>query len=122
MTDIWRSYVAQRCLWEMDYGVVFHSPEVQQDRNVHVPVNDFRDEVPGHLLNEAIVGCLQGVPLKKHRGSCARNLAACYSALVGAGYVDAAELSLIDAFLSDLERASCGRADLGGQNGSVCGT
>lgn len=33
MTDIWRSFVAQRCLWEMGKGVTFHSPaEVYQEK------------------------------------------------------------------------------------------
>jgi hypothetical protein len=30
MCDIWKSFVAQRCLWELNLGVAFHSPEVNQ--------------------------------------------------------------------------------------------
>lgn len=112
MTDIWRSFVAQRCLWEMSHGVVFHSSEVEQDRNAHVPLRDLRDEVPGYLLNDAIVECLQGLQLDKPRGSCARNLVACYSALVNAGYIDRAELGLVNAFLSDLESVWNARQDV----------
>ena len=43
MCDIWKSFVAQRCLWELDMGIVFHAPEVYQDRNVHDLMRDFRD-------------------------------------------------------------------------------
>jgi hypothetical protein len=52
MTDIWRSFVAQRCLWELGQGVVFHASTVYQERNAHRLLRDFEDEVPGYLLNE----------------------------------------------------------------------
>jgi len=44
MTDIWRSFVAQRCLWELGYGLVFHAAEVDQERNEHNLMRDFEDE------------------------------------------------------------------------------
>ena len=34
MTDIWRSFIAQRCLWEFGCGLVFHTAEV-------LPVEEF---------------------------------------------------------------------------------
>jgi hypothetical protein len=49
-TDIWRSFIGQRCLWEIGEGVTFHSPsEVYQDRNEHDLLKDFEDEIPGYL-------------------------------------------------------------------------
>src|SRR6185369_14227560 len=51
MTDIWRSFIAQRCLWELDLGVVFHGAEVAQERNQHDLMRDFADEVPGYTRN-----------------------------------------------------------------------
>jgi hypothetical protein len=46
MTDIWRSFVAQRCLWAVGQGVAFHASEVAQARNQHNLMRDFEDEVP----------------------------------------------------------------------------
>ena len=58
MTDIWRSFVAQRCLWEMEMGVVFHPAEVIQDRNPHDLMRDFKDEIPGYNGNSRLVDVL----------------------------------------------------------------
>ena len=63
MTDIWRSFVAQRCLWALGGAVTFHGPEVVQRRNVHNLMKDFEDEVPGYLANDRIVQLLEEQPL-----------------------------------------------------------
>jgi len=54
MTDIWRSFVAIRCLWELGEGVVFHNASVYQRRNEHDLLKDFEDEIPGYLNNEKV--------------------------------------------------------------------
>ena len=51
MTDIWRSFIAQRIAWENDWHILFHEPTVEQDRNEHALLKDFSDEVPGYLHN-----------------------------------------------------------------------
>src|SRR5439155_16775250 len=53
-TDIVRSFVAQRCLWELGSGVVFHPVEVVQERNPHDLRQDFELEVPGYLNNRRV--------------------------------------------------------------------
>ena len=40
------SFVAQRCLWELGHGMVFHAAEVDQDRNPHNLMRDFRTRFP----------------------------------------------------------------------------
>jgi len=102
MTDIWRSFVAQRCLWELDRGVVFHAPEVFQQRNPHDLMRDFRDEVPGYENNARLCSLLHGLELESGPGSTATNMRRCYQALVEADLVPAAELVLLDAWLDDL--------------------
>jgi hypothetical protein len=109
MTDIWRSLVAQRCLWELGTGVVFHSAEVYQDRNAHSLLRDLEDEIPGYLGNEAIADCLTGLILEEGPERVADNARTCYAALVDAGYLDASELSLQEIYLEDLERVQGGR-------------
>jgi len=102
MTDIWRSFVAQRCLWELGFGVVFHGPEMFQDRNAHNLVRDFEQEVPGYLGNTRICEILERTPLRGGKSETGANLHRCYEALVGAGFVPASEVTMLEAWLSDL--------------------
>src|SRR5258708_2242283 len=64
MTDIWRSLVAQRILWENNWMLLFHSPTGVQARNEHNLMNDFENEIPGYLHNETIAETLMGARLK----------------------------------------------------------
>ena len=54
MTDIWRSFVAQRIAWANNWSILFHEPTVWQERNDHSLMRDFKDEVPGYLHNRRI--------------------------------------------------------------------
>ena len=101
MTDIWRSFVAQRCLWTVDSGVVFHGPEMYQDRNPHNLMRDFEQEIPGYLENEKIRTVLEELPLPNGVSELAANLHRCYEALVAAAVVPAIEMPLIEAWLED---------------------
>ncbi len=105
MTDIWRSFVAQRCLWELGSGVVFHAPEVEQERNVHDLMRDFEDEIPGYTGNRKLVHVLEGLSLKEGSEEVGNNMMVCYEALVAAGFFAESELGLVRAWLDDL--ASC---------------
>jgi hypothetical protein len=102
MTDIWRGFIAQRCLWEMGYGVVFHASEVIQERNEHNLMRDFNDEVPGYIRNKELVEILEGLSLKGGTGSLGGNVLSCYEALVTAGFFPEKELGLVHAWLQDL--------------------
>lgn len=110
MTDIWRSFVAQRCLWEMGRRVAFHSPaEVVQHRNPHDLMRDFADEIPGYLHNEAIAHALARARLTRGRSAVLSNLRACYVALIGVGFLPAAELASVDAWIADVRAIRKGR-------------
>jgi len=104
MTDIWRSFVAQRCLWALGYGMVFHGPEMFQDRNPHNLLRDFEQEIPGYLSNDRIRKVLEGLSLVSGAEAVGNNCRSCYEALVGAGLIPAEEMALLDAWLSDLKR------------------
>jgi hypothetical protein len=99
MTDIWRSFVAQRCLWETGSGVVFHAAEVEQRRNEHNLLKDFEHEVDGYLGNERMAEVLQGLTLGE---SIEDNLFCCYEALVREGFLPEEELGLVRLWLNDL--------------------
>jgi len=102
MTDIWRSFVAQRIAWENGWSVLFHEPTVVQDRNDHDLMRDFADEVPGYLHNDAIRVALDALDLAPGRDALGANLRRCYERLVEMGVVGDAELPLLDAWLADL--------------------
>ena len=101
MTDIWRSFVAQRCLWELGGGVIFHAPTVYQERNEHNLLRDFEDEVPGYRLNDKIRLALDACRLDPP--DTIGNLIRCYEALVGGSFLPADELPLLRRWCEGLE-------------------
>ncbi len=104
MTDIWRGFVAQRCLWEMGHSLVFHAPEVIQERNQHNLLRDFGDEVSGYLLNGKLTAALAELRLEPGPAAAGGNLFACYERLVQIGVVPATEMPLLHAWLADIEQ------------------
>lgn len=113
MTDIWRSFVAQRCLWELGCPLVFHAAEAVQDRNDHRLIRDFQDEVSGYLQNDAIVRELDGLELDSGPEAVAANLMRCYERLVACRFIPRDELDLVRAWCDDLAVLGDGLADLG---------
>ena len=104
MTDIWRSFVAQRLAWECGWAVAFHEPTVWQERNEHDLMRDFADEVPGYLHNDRIRKTLEDLPLAPGTAALDANLARAYAALIALGVVGAEEARLLDAWRSDIAR------------------
>ncbi|HKR02126.1 MAG TPA: STELLO glycosyltransferase family protein [Pyrinomonadaceae bacterium] len=106
MTDIWRSFVAQRIAWANDWAVLYHEPTVWQERNEHNLMRDFRDEVPGYLNNAAIAEALDKLPLRPGLDQLNDNLRLCYEELVRMELVGREELALVEAWVADLEEIS----------------
>jgi len=104
MCDIWRSFVAQKCIWEMDGGITFHPPEVVQKRNTHNLMSDFRDEIPGYDRNGDFIKILDNVNLLSGIGNTAANLRTCYEVLVRAGFFPEDEFHLLDSWILDFEK------------------
>ena len=102
MTDIWRSFIAQRCLWEIGAGLVFHGPEVFQDRNAHDLMRDFRDEIPGYTRNKDFIEVLERLTLDNDTTAVGDNLLHCYQSLIDAGFFADRERLLVDTWLRDL--------------------
>ncbi len=102
MTDIWRSFVAQRIAWANDWCVLFHAPNVWQERNEHNLMRDFRDEVPGYLHNKEIGEALERLPLRAGLDHLVENLLICYEQLVRMELIGRKELELITAWGDDL--------------------
>lgn len=104
MTDIWRSFVAQRIGWENGWRLRFHGSTVYQERNEHDLMHDFADEVPGYLHNEKIRRMLEDLDLAAGEDRIGDNLLACYRGLIGMGVVGGDEEALVGAWLDDLAR------------------
>jgi hypothetical protein len=102
MCDIWKSFIAQRCLWAMGLGIAFHPSEVIQIRNPHDLTRDFRDEIPGYEKNRRIAEILNGLELPGGEDQAAPNLLRCYEALVAESIFPSQELDLVRAWLADL--------------------
>ncbi len=103
MTDIWRSFIAQRIAWTCEWNILFHNATVWQERNEHNLLKDFADEVPGYLNNARICKDLEELELKSGPDNLAENLLRCYKLMTANGYIGEQELPLLDAWIRDLE-------------------
>ncbi len=104
MTDIWRSFVAQRICWENDWYLLFDEATVWQERNTHNLLRDFEDEIPGYLNNAKICKTLGELKLKKGKENIFENLIACYHSLIEIKVVGAEEMPLLRAWIADLKK------------------
>lgn len=102
MTDIWRSFVAQRIAWANGWTVLFREATVVQDRNDHNLMRDFEDEISGYLGNRRIAELLKELPLAGGVDRIPADMRLCYAALAKEGFVGQGEIALLDAWLDDL--------------------
>jgi len=99
MTDIWRSFVAQRICWANDWSLLFHDPTVWQERNEHDLMKDFEEEIPGYLNNRKLCAILQDLDIYPGKKSLPDSMITCYRSLVGLGFIGEQELQLLNAWL-----------------------
>ena len=59
VSDIWRSYVAQRIFWTIGLRLAFHKPWVTQVRNSHDYLSDYMSERPLYETSEELLRVLQ---------------------------------------------------------------
>jgi len=102
MTDIWRSFVAQRIMWENNWHLLFHEATMWQDRNEHNLMKDFADEVPGYLNNDRIAKTLEDLNLNRGTEYLGDNLIKCYKSLIDLGVVGQEEEALVHAWVEDM--------------------
>ena len=102
MTDIWRSFVAQRILHHLGYPILFHNATVWQERNEHSLHRDFCDEIPGYTNNHEIRNALMSLEFE-HSSEITLLLEQCYECLIRRGWVGKEEEPLLAAWLTDLK-------------------
>ena len=102
MTDIWRSFVAQRIAWTCGWPILFHSSNVRQERNDHNLIDDFRDEYIGYCSNLQLLESLKALKLKEGVKNIPDNMKRCYEKLIELGFVEEKELFLLKNWLEDI--------------------
>ncbi len=108
MTDIWRSFVAQRIAWECDWYILFHQSTVWQERNDHDLLKDFKDEIPGYLNNNNIMKEFEKLSLQQGINNISSNLLICYQKLIDMGLVESKEIKLLEAWTADIRNIGIG--------------
>jgi hypothetical protein len=103
MTDIWRSFVAQRLAWANGWGVLFHEATLRQDRNKHDLAKDFSDEVRGYLDNRTICAALEALDVEPGTEHLGANMRRAYELFVERGLLDEQELFFLDAWQADVD-------------------
>jgi hypothetical protein len=104
MTDIWRSYVAQRISWECGWSILYHEPTVWQERNEHNLMKDFEDEISGYTNNFNICKELQNINLKAGQENIYTNLITCYQKLIDITVIGKEEMILLKAWIEDISK------------------
>ena len=102
VTDIWRSFIAQRIAWQYSWRVLYYGATMRHQRNHHDLMRDFSDENPGYLHNRTIIESLEKLSLYARPERIGDNLLICYEQLVSDGILDARELVLCRAWLDDI--------------------
>jgi hypothetical protein len=103
MTDIWRSFIAQRIAWTCGWSILFHNSTVIQKRNAHNLIRDFQDEVVGYENNHRIMSNLVKLKLKPGVKNIRHNMFLCYQELVKINLIDKKEIQLLKAWFDDLK-------------------
>jgi hypothetical protein len=101
MSDIWRSFIAQRIAWTCDWKILFHSADVWQERNDHSLLKDFEDEVPGYLNNAKMCDLLAELDLKSGAQHMCENLVRCYKLMIENGWIKKDEMALVEAWCGE---------------------
>lgn len=98
-TDIWRSYVALRCLEALQAPLGFFAADFVQHRNKHNIYRDFLEEIPTYQNTSKIRSILENTPLKENTEE---NLLLCYESLIREKILPKEELALVQLWIKSL--------------------
>lgn len=103
MSDIWRSFIAQRICWENNWSILHSNSTVTHKRNDHDLMKDFIDEIPGYLNNKFIAENLNKLKLKRGYKNIPYNLIKCYKFLSDEKLTHPKELKLLNLWIKDMK-------------------
>lgn len=102
VTDILRSYVAQSIIMKFDMGVRFFGPSAIQERNEHLLIGDFEQEIPLYLNSQKMMSEINSSIQTSDNITQAQFMA--YARLEKLGFVDSNELSLLDCWIESIAK------------------
>jgi len=100
-TDILRSYIAQRLMWQQNLCLGFIKPSVHHDRNLHNSIKDFKNEIECYLNVKPVTKLLDSI---KITGDIFEDLNLIYKNLEESGLVELKELDSCRAWINDLKQ------------------
>ena len=102
MTDIWRSYIAQRLMKDFSTRLIYTTAKVKQIRNEHDLMSDFKQEVEGYLRVKEFVGLIDNFKTKKGSDNLSINIKKLYKVLINNNFFKEEEMIYLDAWLYDV--------------------
>ena len=100
VSDIWRSFLLQRLMWDLPAHVVFTKPVVTQYRNLHNYLADFNSEIPLYEQAGELVRFITA--WQPRAATLAGRIEELIIALYERNLVEACDVRLAQAWLSDL--------------------
>lgn len=97
--DIWRGYITQRLLWDIDGRLCFFKSSVTQYRNEHNLLHDFKDEIDLYLRAGELVNSLDQW---KGKGTMYDRFTDLLADLIDKKYYQPQEMALLTAWIEDL--------------------
>ena len=104
MTDIWRGIVMNGFLHSREYKTLFGKLGVNQSRNAHNLLSDFKDEVAGHLSSRLVKQIADRFWLEGNSLGFSIVLKQIYRDLSQKQIVDTNEAEVLSVFLEEMER------------------
>jgi hypothetical protein len=102
VSDIWRSYIVSRLLWDGGLSVAFTSPFVTQFRNPHSYRQDFEDEKDLYSKTDDLINALASWD-SDHLNDLESAFLDLMKILVHAGFLQLSDLYLTEAWCADLK-------------------
>jgi hypothetical protein len=100
--DIWRGYVVQRLLWDMQASLCFLPATAIQYRNLHNLLRDFKDEIGLYTRTEEMINILNA--WQSDKPSFKDRMQEAYELLVKYGFFKPSELDVLQAWFDDLSK------------------
>lgn len=100
--DIWRGYIVQRLLWDLDLRLCFTSPTAFQERNQHNLFKDFCDEQDLYIKSGSLIQFL--LNWKSDSDNFPERMEHVTRALVAADYLKKEEIAMVQAWIRDLTK------------------
>lgn len=100
VSDIWRSYLTQKLLWDVGQVLSFTNPHVVHDRVAHDYLKDFQSEQDLYLKSTAMVAFL--ARWQSDAPTLVERLEQLWAALYSRGFVEHGDLLLAQAWIRDL--------------------